>query len=179
MTTATTSDFEALDNFLDDYLELPVKGRDGQVRIYRIDDPSAEDGIRIEKITSLAARLAAGGKAPDAPVLDDDEERDLYRMCLGDAYDQLLDDGVKWAVFKHVALTAMFWVTTDKDTAKEFWKTGQQPGKAPNRAARRQASRGSSASATANTTRSPASTSGTRAASPRRNRRGKGRPRPT
>ncbi|GAB2731824.1 DUF7426 family protein [Streptomyces bullii] len=178
MTNNTTS-FEALDNFLDEYLELPVKGRDGQTRVYRIEDPSAEDGIRIERITSLAARLAAGGgKAPDAPVLDDKEELDLYRMCLGDAYEPLMRE-VKWGPFKHVALTAMFWVTTDKDTARQFWKTGQQPGKAPNRATRRQASRGSSASAAANTTQSPASTSGTRAASQRRSKDGRGKARRT
>ncbi|MEU0671366.1 hypothetical protein ABZ330_00440 [Streptomyces sp. NPDC006172] len=173
---AAGTEFEALDNFLDDYLELPVKGRDGQTRVYRIEDPSAEDGLRIERITSLAARLAAGGKAPSTTVLDDQAELDLYRMCLGDAYEPLMRE-VKWAPFKHVALTAMFWVTTDKDTAQEFWKTGQQPGKALNRAARRQASRGSSASAAAPTTPSPASTNGTRAASPRR-RGGRGRGRP-
>lgn len=161
--------FEALDQFLDDYLDLPVTGRDGEVRVYRIEDPSAEDGIRIEKITTLAARLAAGGKAPDTEVLGDDEERDLYRMCLGEAYDRLLADGVKWSRFKFVALTAMFWVTTDKDTAREFWKTGQKPGKAENRAARRaQAKPGTSGSAAANSTKQPGSTSGTRGSRRRR-----------
>ncbi|KMS71301.1 hypothetical protein ACH49_24705 [Streptomyces leeuwenhoekii] len=166
--------FEALDAFLDDYLDLPVRGRDGQTRVYRIEEPSAEDGIRIERITSLAARLAAGGRAPDTPVLDDEEELDLYRMCLGDAYEQLRKE-LKWGAFKHVALTVMFWVTTDKETAQQFWQTGQQPGKARNRTERRQASRGSSASAAANTTPSPASTSGTRAASRRRSRGGRDR----
>ncbi|MFC8491777.1 hypothetical protein ACFUJU_13440 [Streptomyces sp. NPDC057235] len=168
-------DFRALDAFLDDYIELPIRGRDGTTRTYRIEDPSAEDGVRIERITSLAARLAAGGAAPEATVLSDEEERDLYRMCLGDQYDRLLTD-LKWAAFKHVALTAMFWVITDLETAKKYWETGQQPGgKAPNRQARRQASRGSSASAAASTTPSPASTSGTRAGSRRRNRRQAGR----
>jgi hypothetical protein len=166
------STFESLDNFLDDYLDLPVIGRDGVERVYRIEDPAAEDGIRIERITSLAARLAAGGKAPDTPVLDDKEELDLYRLCLGDAYEDLRKQ-VSWGRFKHVALTVMFWVTTDKDTAAAFWKTGQQPGKAPNRATRRQqAKHATSESAEANTTRSPASTSGTRAGRSRR----RGRP---
>lgn len=161
--------FEALDQFLDDYLELPVKGADGEIRVYRIEDPSAADGIRIEKVTTLAARLKAGGRAPDTEVLSDEEERDLFRMCLGTAYDQLLADGVKWGPFKHIALTAMFWVVTDKETAREFWRTGQQPGKAANRAGRRaQAKPGTSESAAANSTRQPASTSGTRAGSRRR-----------
>ncbi|HLS39217.1 MAG TPA: hypothetical protein VK038_00455, partial [Ornithinicoccus sp.] len=76
MAEASTQ-FEALDSFLDDYLELPVRGRDGETRIYRIEDPPAEDGLRIERITTLAARLAAGGKRPETPVLDDEEEKDL------------------------------------------------------------------------------------------------------
>ncbi|WP_432041408.1 DUF7426 family protein [Streptomyces cadmiisoli] len=167
--------FESLDSFLDDYLELPVVGKDGVERVYRIEDPAAEDGIKIERITTIAARLAAGGKRPDAPVLDDREELNLYRMCLGAAYEPLMRE-VKWSVFKHVALTAMFWVTADKETAAEFWQTGQQPGKAQNRAARRaQEKRGTSASAEGSTTRSPASTSGTRAGSRRRGGRGRGR----
>ena len=166
---APSEGFEALDAFLDEYLELPVKGADGETRVYRIEEPSAEDGIRIEKITMLGARLAAGGAPPDQPVLGDDEERNLWRMCLGDAYDQLLADGVKWGAFKHTAMTAMFWVVTDKETAREFWRTGQRPGKAVNRAARRaQAKPGTSESGAANSTRSPGSTSGTRAGSRRR-----------
>lgn len=163
--------FEALDAFLDEYLELPVKGADGETRVYRIEEPSAEDGIRIEKITMLGARLAAGGAPPDQPVLGDDEERNLYRMCLGDTYDALLADGVRWAAFRHVSMTAMFWVVTDKETAREFWRTGQRPGKAVNRAARRaQAKPGTSASDEARRTPSQGSTSGTRAASRRRPR---------
>ncbi|MFI6860190.1 hypothetical protein ACIBKZ_09790 [Streptomyces sp. NPDC050421] len=158
--------FEALADFLDDYLELPVTGQDGETRTYRIDDPSALDGMRIEHITTLAARLAAGGSAVDAPALDDEQELDLYRMCLGGAYEELLAD-LSWGRFRHVALTAMMWITADRETAEAYWNTGNMPGKAPNRATRRQASRGSSASAAASTTKRRASTSGTRAASPR------------
>ncbi|MFJ8054961.1 hypothetical protein [Streptomyces sp. NPDC096142] len=168
---AANESFEALDQFLDEYLELPVKGADGETRVYRIEEPSAEDGIRIEKITMLGARLAAGGAPPEQPVLGDDEERNLWRMCLGAAYDQLLADGVSWSRFKHTAMTAMFWVVTDKETAREFWRTGQRPGKAENRAARRaQAKPGTSASGEANSTRSQGSTSGTRGSRPRRRR---------
>ncbi|MGW2209906.1 DUF7426 family protein [Streptomyces sp. NPDC001781] len=160
------TDFEALDDFLEPYLELPVRGRDGKLRTYRIEDPSAEDGLKIEKITTLAARLAAGGKAGDTTVLDDEEELNLYRMCLGDAYEPMMRE-LGWEAFKHCSLVAMYWITVGKEAAVEFWKTGNQ-GKAPNREARRRASRGSSASAAANTTRSPASTSGTKAGSKRR-----------
>lgn len=170
------AEFGALDAFLDEYLDLSIKGKDGELRTYRVEEPSADDGLRIERITSLAARLAAGGKAPEQPVLDDEEERDLYRMCLGDQYEPMRKE-LGWSAFKHCALTAMFWVTTDKDTAAQYWATGQQPGKAQNREARRRASRGSSVSGTASTTPSPASTSGTRAESPRRAKGGKGKAR--
>jgi hypothetical protein len=171
--------FEALDDFLSDGLTLPVTGRDGVTREYHIADPSAEAGIKIERITSLAARLAAGGTAPEQPVLDDEEELDLYRLCLGDAYDRLKTE-TSWSMFKHVSLTVMFWVTTDESTALAYWNTGEAPGKAGrNRAERRQISRGSSAKGGANGTPSPVSTSGTRAAS-RQRRGGRGRgPRPT
>ena len=153
--------FEALDDFLSDGLTLPVKGEDGVVREYHIPDPSAEAGIKIERITSLAARLAAGGTAPNTAVLDDEEELDLYRLCLGPVYDKLRAE-TSWSMFKHVSLTVMFWVTTDEDTALQFWKTGEAPGKAArNRAERRQMSRASSAKGAANGTPSPASTSGT------------------
>lgn len=156
--------FAALDAFLDDALELPVVGKDGVERTYRIEDPAAEDGLKIERITSLAARLYAGGEAPAKETLDDDEEIDLFRMCLGSAYDQLSAD-LSWSRFKHVALTAMMWITADLETAEQYWASGIAPGKAPNRSARRQAARGSSAKAAASTTRKRASTSGTRAAS--------------
>lgn len=170
--------FEALDDFLSDGLDLPVKGKDNVVREYHIDDPSAEAGIKIERITTLAARLAAGGSAPEGRVLDDDEELDLYKLCLGSAYDKLKAE-TSWSMFKHAALTVMFWITTDEDTARQYWATGEAPGKAGrNRAQRRQMSRGSSAKAAVNGTRSPASTNGTRAASQhRRGGQGNG-PRP-
>ncbi|MFE5852018.1 hypothetical protein ACFQ61_02160 [Streptomyces sp. NPDC056500] len=159
--------FEALSEFLDDFLELPVTGTDGVERIYRIEDPSAEDGVKIERITTLAARMAMGGAEPTAPALNDEEEIDLYRMCLGGAYDAL-EAEVSWSRFKHVALTAMLWITADRETAQTYWSTGNTPGKA-NRATRRQAKR-DSASGAAGTTKPRASSSGTKT-SPRKAKR--------
>jgi hypothetical protein len=173
MTTSTS--FEALDDFLSDGLDLPVRGTDGVVREYHIADPTAEAGIKIERITTFAARLAAGGAAPEGRVLDDEEEIDLYRLCLGEAYEKLRAE-TSWSMFKHVSLTVMFWITTDEDTALQYWRTGEAPGKAArNRAERRQMSRASSAKGAAKGTPSPASTSGTKAASRPRSKGGHGK----
>lgn len=165
--------FEALGDFLDDYLELPVVGRDGVERVYRVESPPADDGLRVSRITTLAARVMAGGADPTQEQLDDAAELDLYRMCLGDDVYERLQAEASWSRFKMAALTAMYWITADRETAHAYWAAGGDPSRlAPNRAARRQAKPGSSGSAAANTTQSRGSTSGTKAGS---HRSGKGR----
>lgn len=164
--------FAALGDFLDDWLELPVRCKDGQTRVFRIPSPPAEDGLRIDQITTMAARLALGGAPADEEVLNDDEERDLFKLALGDVYEEILSH-VGWTRFRHIAMTAIVWITSSRDNAALYWAAGGDPSRlAPNRAARRSQNSGSSASAAANTTRSRGSTSGTRAGS---NRHGKGR----
>ncbi|MBE4783905.1 MULTISPECIES: DUF7426 family protein [Streptomyces] len=166
--------FEALGDFLDDWLELPVRGKDGQTRTYRIPSPPAEDGLRVEEITKAAARLFLNGVSPDEELLDDDEERDLYRLVLGSMHDEILAD-VSWTRFRHVALTTMVWIVQDRDSAAKYWSAGGDPSRlAPNRAARRQPKSQRSASAAASTTRSRGSTNGTKAGSRQRGRKGAG-----
>lgn len=166
--------FEALGDFLDDYLELPVRCKDGQTRPFRIPSPPAEDGLRVEEITKTAARLFLNGVSPDEELLDDDEERDLYRLVLGSMYDEILAD-VSWTRFRHVALTTMVWIVHDRDSAAKYWSAGGDPSRlAPNREARRQPKSQRWASAAASTTRSRGSTNGTRAGSRQRGRKGGG-----
>ncbi|MGW0933272.1 DUF7426 family protein [Streptomyces sp. NPDC002644] len=154
--------FEALDALLDEYLELPVPGRDGELRTWRIPSPPAEDGLRVDRIVTLAARLRSGTD-PDADALSDAEELDLYRLALSDVYDDLAAN-VSWAWLKHVAMTAVIWITANEEAAARYWSAAGDPNRlAPNRATRR--SSGASASAAASGTRSRGSTSGTRAAS--------------
>lgn len=150
--------FEALEELADDALELPLKGRDGAVRTYRIPSPSAMDGLKIQRITTLAAKLVNGGEAIDTTILDDSEELDLIRLCLGPADDELQADGVDWAWRRHAGLTAMFWITSSQETAEKYWAAAGDPSRlAPNREARRK----QSGSASASKTRSRGSTSGT------------------
>ncbi|MFF7829717.1 hypothetical protein ACFZCM_31330 [Streptomyces rochei] len=164
--------FEALGDFLDDYLQLPVLCKDGETRVFSIASPPAEDGLRVDRITKAAAQLFLDGTEPDQELLDDAEERDIFRLVLGDVHDDMLAQ-VQWSRFRHAAMTAMVWVLNDRDTAARFWSGGGDPSLlAPNRAARRQQKSAPSASAAANTTRSRGSTSGTRAGSRQRRKRG-------
>lgn len=164
--------FEALGDFLDDYLELPVSVGDGQTRVYRIPSPTARAGLRVEQITKAAAKLYLTGTAPEEEFLDDDEERDLFRLVLGPVHDEIAAD-LSWTRFRHVAMTTMVWVLNDRDTAAKFWSSGGDPSLlAPNRAARRQQKSPQSVSVGANTTRSQGSTSGTKVGSRQRRKRG-------
>ncbi|MFE7316406.1 hypothetical protein ACFU7T_25440 [Streptomyces sp. NPDC057555] len=145
--------FQALGELLNGALELPV-GEPGQERIYRIPAPSAETGVRVQRLVTAATRAANGGDV-DADLVADAEEHDLYADVLGTAYDELLAD-VSWPVLKHAAVTAMVWIAQDRDAAETYWNAAGDPSRlAPNRAARRNRSGG------ANSTRNPASTSGT------------------
>ena len=83
--------FEALNELLDEVIELPVLGK-----TYRIVSPSAKDGLRVEQITNVAIQMAGGGKDINTEVLDDKEERDLFQLCLGPVYDEMLADGIPW-----------------------------------------------------------------------------------
>ncbi|MDT0306131.1 hypothetical protein RM780_04030 [Streptomyces sp. DSM 44917] len=149
--------FGALDELFDEALDLPVKGR-----VYHIPSPPAEDGLRVQRITTLAARLLDGGEAVDTTLLDDAEELDLLRLCLGPVYDEMLADGVEWVWLRHAGLTAMFWIINGLAAAEDYWKAARDPSRlAPNRAARRTAKK--SGSAAAKSTRSRGSTSGTSA----------------
>lgn len=146
---------EALDELFDDALELPIKGK-----VYRVPSPSGEDGLKVQRITSVAVQLLAGGKDINTEVLDDDEERSLHQMCLGPVYEELLADGVGWAWLRHAGLTAMIWIANGQDAAAKYWAAAGDPSRlAPNREARRAAKK--SGSAAAKSTPKRGSTSGT------------------
>jgi hypothetical protein len=155
--------FEALDDLFDDALELPIPGRDGTKRTYRIPSPPAEDGLLVVKVTTLATKLMAGGTPTDAEMLDDSEERDLIGMALGPAAAEMSEDGVDWAWTRHAGLTAVLWIARGIEDAEAYWRAAGDPTKLaapPNREARRAAAK-TSGSAKASGTKRRASGSGT------------------
>lgn len=137
--------------WLDGDLILPIGGKK-----YRVPEYSAEVGLRVEAVLA-ASRGKAGSR--HRQVLDDEEEKDLYRDVLGPAYDELLAAGVTWARLKHCAVTAMFHFNISEAAAEAHWNRGAQEGKAVSRSSR-PATRGTTAAAS--TTKPRASTSGTR-----------------
>lgn len=163
--------FKAIDGALDgEYLELPVPSEahpDGQV--YRIPDPPADLGVKVSRLVTGAIAAYQSGAALDAELVGDDDERDMVERLLGDAYEEMRADGVRWSWIRHAGMTAMMWVALGDDAARAYWESGGDPGEVRpaggNRASRR------ASQAMANTTRRPGSTSGSRA--PSRKRRAK------
>lgn len=158
--------FEALEELLDEFIELPVpvgdRDENGKQKrtTYRIESPSGRDGLKIEAITQAAVTLVQGGEDIDTEMLDDDEEKNTFKLLLGDQYEQMLSDGVKWVWLRHTALTVLMWVNSGLQTAEQYWASAGDPEQlARNRAERRSKQRASSAAETS--TRRRASTSGT------------------
>ncbi|MFI1677066.1 MULTISPECIES: hypothetical protein [unclassified Streptomyces] len=150
--------FAVLEEFQDDALTLPVRLSDGLVKEFRIPSPSAEDGLKVQKLMEQGARMADSGTPMDAEVLDDAQELDLFQTALGSAYVELMGAGLDWSRVRHVAMTAVMWITAGLEMAEKYWEAQGDPSRVapPNRAARRAAS-----SAAASTTKRRGSTSGT------------------
>lgn len=145
--------FEALDELLDESIRLPLPGRDGTRREYAIPSPPAEDGLLVERIIGEFRQAARENTRPDLEFLNDDEERDLYRLVLGPAYDEMVENGVPWAWLKHASMTAMVWISTGTQAAENYWATkgGRPEPQAPNRATRRASTRKGSSPAAKST----------------------------
>ncbi|KMS66674.1 hypothetical protein ACZ91_67900, partial [Streptomyces regensis] len=82
--------------------------------------------LRVEALMETGMRMAATGAEPDAEVLDDAAEMDLYRVALGDAHDRIRKH-LDWPRFRHVALTAVIWITQGLDTAEAYWNADGRP----------------------------------------------------
>ncbi|UQN29483.1 DUF7426 family protein [Brachybacterium kimchii] len=148
------SAFKDLDQFLDDSLVLPINGKD-----YRIPAVSAQLGLKLQRILEVTED-AQNNRASDEDVqelISDAEELELYPDVLGDAYDEMLSDGISYPRLRLAAITAILWNVHGEDMAAEFWAAG---GKAPepNRAQRRAPK---TRTGGASTTKRPASGSGT------------------
>lgn len=158
--------FKDLREFTDGaHIDLPIGGV-----MYRINDVDAETGLLVQRLmdAALEAEGSGGDIDVDEELLDDAREMRLYEDVLGDALEEMRDNGLLWSDIKRAATTAMIWIAFDEETAEKYWESGERAGEAaapavgqPPSGANRTARRASSASA--RKTRSRASTKPTRA----------------
>lgn len=122
------SAFRDLDEFFDDTLSLPIRGK-----TYVIQPVDAKTGLNMQRMMTIATSAASGIEVTPEQVaaveLDDEGEEQLYRLALGATYDELVADGVNWPRIKHTGLTAYFFQTAGRELAEKVWASGG-PGKA-------------------------------------------------
>lgn len=116
---------------------------------YTVPHLSAKVGNEFQIMLTVAAKAQAAeqdGKKytpteRDKELLNDDEERDLYRDALtSDVYQQMQDDGVPFSAIKLAAMYVILYAVKTPEDAEAFWNSGGKA-PAPNRAARRTATR--------------------------------------
>lgn len=142
-------------------IDLPIDGTP-----YKVWGVDAETGIWAQALFDAGITVYSKEEITEAQVdavlLDDDAEPVAYRRLLGDAYDEMLTNGVDWDDLKHAAMTALVWIVMGREQAEEHWASAGEeaaaaPKSGPNRGSRR------ASAAVARTTRKRASTSGTKA----------------
>ena len=141
-------------------LSLPIGGK-----TYLIKPISAEVGLRMQDLMSVAAKVAKAQKDKteytptegDTVILTDAAEADLFKEALGDSWDEMLTD-LSFEELKLCALTVIFHATQGADFAEMYWNAGGKA-PAPNRAERRTATR--TRTGAASTTKTQASRNGT------------------
>jgi hypothetical protein len=109
-------------------IDLPVCGKS-----YYVPAPNGRDGLWLQALMDgsesaiLTKQLGAANKA----ILSDEQERTVYQLALGAAFDEMLADQVAWPVIKHCGMTAWLHWTRGADAGEKFWALADGPGKAP------------------------------------------------
>jgi hypothetical protein len=85
-------------------LVIPIRGKE-----YTLPTVSLQDGLRIHASKS-------GGEALTG--------EELYKILLGDAWDQMTADGIGGDVLDRVFLAAYADFTSGRDSAEEAWESG-------------------------------------------------------
>lgn len=110
----------------------------GQHVHYAVPSPDAKTGLWLAGLADIGARAARGdevdAKALAKIRLDDNEERTLYQRVLGNAYDEMVADGVKWTALQRMGQDAYLCFALSQEVADVA--LGEAPARA-NRATRR------------------------------------------
>lgn len=119
------------------------------VTTYKVASPDAKTGLYLSTIAKIGVSAAMGQDVPPSELeklkLDDDDERGLYEVVLGDTYAQMVADGVPWTLLQHIGQDAYLTFALNEDTANAtLIMAASRLGKSrtqPNRAARRAGTR--------------------------------------
>jgi hypothetical protein len=112
----------------DPVLRLPILGK-----TYVVQSPNAATGLWVQSMMSAAQLTRAGFEVDSADarlVLEDDDERNLYERVLGDTYDELVADAVKWPHIQRAGKAALLWIHRGEEAAELFWNGGSADPKA-------------------------------------------------
>ncbi|TCB97584.1 hypothetical protein E0H26_11740 [Micromonospora zingiberis] len=165
-----------------------VPGRDGVEREYTVPLASAELGLWCQTIANATMQIHRASTPEDiqqaVTLIEDlpemDDRTSLERRVLGDAYTQMMTDGVSHQHIAYCAATAYAWILGGDEAAERYWTSGGVPGEAVgpamNRADRRANQRAGSSptTSTGGATTTPRPASG-RTTNSRRGGRGRGR----
>ena len=159
-----------LDEYFKPGLTLTVRGKE-----YTVPLPSAELGLWCRRVAAAAGELHAASTEQEIqavidhinslPELPGGRGATLPERVLGDAYQQMVADGVPDPYIQFCAQTAYVWIIGGEEAAARYWTSGGRPeawSPTLNRAQRRATARaGGTSTGAAAATRSRASTSGT------------------
>jgi hypothetical protein len=86
--------------------------------------PNARDGAWLQALMdgSEAAVLTRSIGAANKAVLSDEQERTVYQLALGSAYDELAGADVPWPIIKHAGITAWLHWTRGEAAGERHWR---------------------------------------------------------
>jgi len=143
-------DLSAFGDFLDDdgFTTPPIPSREYPAgRAYLVPSPDGVTGARMVALAGIAAKKNADLEVTAADLeklnLNDQEEQDFMEMVLGNAYAEMMADGVKWQRISRLGQYAFVFITQGEQAAADAAKAGLFSGKAParNRAQKRAATK--------------------------------------
>lgn len=130
---------------LQDDLVLPIPGKDGTIREYRIPPCTAEglfDIVALHGVWSAMGKLHLGQAAPTdlATAITADASlqhriqhlvdgglstEQILALSLGPVSDQMLADGVGKTHYILASMTAMYWHLAGDEAARQVWTLGR------------------------------------------------------
>lgn len=142
-------------------LALPISGT-----VYTIAPCDAETGLYLTRLFGQMERVSKG-QTSDVADFSDGEEIDLFHRVLGQAFDDMAEDGVSWHAMRLAMAAGWTYHVHGEQSARAVWNAGGDPkalqehGNRQTRRARAATSRTATSTDEGDTTPTPDSTSGT------------------